>query len=521
MSEKASGKKVVGFVDLGTNSVRLLVVRFNDNGSYTVMSQEKEMVRLGEGEFRDRMITPEAMDRTVTVCRKFADLARTYGAGEIIAVATSAARDARNQRELLDRLEREAGLPTSVVSGKEEARLIFLGVSSGVHIGRKRCLFIDIGGGSTEIILGGQEDYGYLDSLDIGAIRMTTLFLPEGHRGAIKNEARDKMRKHVRSAIIRTRQKVLEEKVQMAIASSGTAVNLQEIAARAFPKEVEPGRLRIGHLRKILDRMADMTLTERRKVPGINPERADIIVSGGTILETLMDQFSLPEVVVSERGLRDGLLIDYLMRHDLYEGEHGMSVRMRSVLQLGRSCSFDEEHAKHVSALSCMLFDSGKEVGLHKLGDAERELLLYAAMLHDIGDFISFNDHHLHSHYIIRNAELLGFDQKEVAIMADLAKFHRKKLPRRRDLEMDVLDEEGQEIVVLLSGLLRMAESLDRSHRRLVSLAEFRKGKKGKVLLRIETREECQMECWGIESDKKAFERTFGKELEQEVVLSS
>jgi exopolyphosphatase/guanosine-5'-triphosphate,3'-diphosphate pyrophosphatase len=168
-----------------------------------------------------------------------------------------------------------------------------------------------------------------------------------------------------------------------------------------------------------------------------------------------------------------------------------------------------------------MLFDSGKAVGLHHLGDAERELLLYAAMLHDIGDFISFNDHHLHSHYIIRNAELLGFDQKEVAIMADLARFHRKKLPRRRDLEMDVLDEEGQEVVVLLSGLLRLAESLDRSHRRLVRTARFKKGKKGTVLLRIETEEECQMECWGVESDKKAFERTFGKELEQEVLLSS
>jgi exopolyphosphatase/guanosine-5'-triphosphate,3'-diphosphate pyrophosphatase len=514
-------KKVIGFVDLGTNSVRLLVVRLNENGSYTVVTQEKEMVRLGEGEFRDRLIMPEAMQRTVTVCRKFADLARTYGAEEMVAVATSAARDARNQRELLDRLETEAHLPVSVVSGKEEARLIFLGVSSGVHIGARRCLFIDIGGGSTEIILGGQEEYSYLDSLDIGAIRMTSLFLPEGHKGTIKAEVRDKMRKQVRSAIIRTRKKVLEEKVAMAVASSGTAVNLAEIAARAFPKEARPGRLKLSHLKKVLDKMAALPLAERKKVPGINPERADIIVAGGTILEALMDQFSLQEVMVSERGLRDGLLIDYLMRHDLYGTEGSMSVRMRSVLQLGRSCSFDEEHARHVSELSVMLFDSGKKVGLHHLGDAERELLLYAAMLHDIGDFISFNDHHLHSHYIIRNAELLGFDQKEVAIMADLARFHRKKLPRRRDLEMDVLDEEGQEIVVLLSGLLRLAESLDRSHRRLVRSALFHKGKKGTVLLRIETEEECQMECWGVESDKKAFERTFGKELEQEVVLSS
>ncbi|MGD0819102.1 MAG: Ppx/GppA family phosphatase, partial [Methanomassiliicoccales archaeon] len=175
-----NGPKVVGFIDIGTNSVRLLVVRINLNQSYTVLSQEKEVVRLGEGEFRDQMLTPEAIFRGVTVVKKFAELSRAYGAEEVIAVATSAAREAKNQIDLLNRLRDEARIDVSVVSGKEEARLIYLGVASGVHLKDRRALFIDIGGGSTEVIIGDQENYSYLDSLKLGAIRLTNLFLPGG-----------------------------------------------------------------------------------------------------------------------------------------------------------------------------------------------------------------------------------------------------------------------------------------------------------------------------------------------------
>jgi exopolyphosphatase/guanosine-5'-triphosphate,3'-diphosphate pyrophosphatase len=172
------GPKIVGFIDIGTNSVRLLVVRINPNRSYTVLSQEKEVVRLGEGEFRDQMLTPEAIFRGVTVVKKFAELSRAYGAEEVIAVATSAAREAKNQIDLLNRLREEARVDVSVISGKEEARLIYMGVASGVHIKDRKALFIDIGGGSTEIIIGDQENYTYLDSLKLGAIRLTNLFLP-------------------------------------------------------------------------------------------------------------------------------------------------------------------------------------------------------------------------------------------------------------------------------------------------------------------------------------------------------
>ncbi|OPY34166.1 MAG: exopolyphosphatase [Methanomassiliicoccales archaeon PtaU1.Bin124] len=506
--------KVVGFIDIGTNSIRLLVVRINANGSYTVLSQEKEMVRLGEAEFRDNIIIPEAIDRTVLVCRKFADLSRRYGASEIYAVATSAARDAKNQAELLERMEQEARLDVSVISGREEARLIYLGVSSAVNLGKKEALFVDIGGGSCEIMIGDQKGYSYLDSLNLGAIRMTMLFLPEGHKGSVPADVYGKMRKHVKTAIIRTSNRVKEKRPDLAIASSGTAMNLAQIASRMF--NLDPGKqltLRRSHLKKVTALLCSLPLDKRREVPGINPERADIIIGGAATLETLMDELGIEECLISERGLRDGMLVEYLAQHGLVPPSGEIDVRTRSVLQLGRSCNIDEEHAERVREIVLALFDSAKMLKVHTLGDWERELLSYASYLHDIGDFISFNNHHLHSHYIISNAELLGFDQREIAIMANMAKFHRKRVPRRGDPELAGLDEQAKRVVITMSALLRVAESLDRSHTGLVTSARFVYVDRHSVGLRIESKEDCQLEFWGVESDMRAFEKAFGRQL--------
>ncbi|MGD0818912.1 MAG: Ppx/GppA family phosphatase, partial [Methanomassiliicoccales archaeon] len=321
-------------------------------------------------------------------------------------------------------------------------------------------------------------------------------------------------------AVIRTAHRVKEEKLAIAVASSGTAINLAEISNRMNSSaESRNMTLRRSQLKKIMTMLCSLPLEERRRVPGINPERADIIIGGGAILETLMDEFGVEEVTVSERGLRDGLLAEYLAQGGDQEYKE-MSVRERSVLQLGRSCNLDEKHAERVKGLALSLFDSGFRQGLHNLGDWERELLGYAAFLHDIGDFISFNNHHLHSHYIIRNAELLGFDQREILIMADLARFHRKKIPRKKDPDLNDLDEHSQRIVILLSALLRLAESLDRSHTGLVRQAEFVIVQKATAVIAIHSDEDVQLEVWGVESDGKAFEKAFGRSLSSNVLRS-
>ncbi|QLH74699.1 MAG: Ppx/GppA family phosphatase [Methanomassiliicoccales archaeon] len=513
--------KVVAFVDIGTNSIRLLVVRINMNGSYIILSQEKETVRLGESEFKEGFIIPAAMERAVLVCRKFVELAKYYKAEEIISVATSAAREARNQAELLERIKMEAGLDVSVISGKEEARLIYLGVSSGINIGHRKALFIDIGGGSCEIMIGDQFGHSYLDSLDLGAIRISSLFLPDGHRGPVTSEMYSRMKKHAKAATVRTKKRVEEEEISIAVASSGTAINLAQIAARLFDLPLDKQMtLKRAHLKKVASMLCSLPLEKRRSVPGINPERADIIIGGAAVLETLMEELHIEEVVISERGLRDGMLIEYLAEKGLLPSVGETDVRARSVMQLAGSCNIDEEHAKRVRDMALRLFDSGAEKRLHPYRKDERDLLEHAAFLHDIGDFISFSDHHLHSYYIISHSELLGFDQREISVIANVAKFHRKRAPRKKDPELSGLDDRSQKVVIVLAALLRIAESLDRSHMGIVVSSEFVKVDKKKAVLRIVTKDDCQLECWGVESHRRAFEKAFGRELVIEVARS-
>ena len=513
-SIKAAGQ-VVGFVDIGTNSVRLLVVRINPNFSYTVISQEKEVVRLGEQEFKDNLLIPEAMDRAVFVCGKFANLAKTYGATNIIAVGTSAIREAKNQAEFLQRLFGETGLDVHVISGTEEARLIYLGVSNGIDIGDKKAIFIDLGGGSTEIAIGDQYECFYVHSLRLGAIRLTTQFIGEGWTGHIPFSVYKQMKKYVCTQIVIVKAEIKDCGARIAWGSSGTIINLAEIASKTFKKASNGGGLVLTrkNLKKMAPILCAMPLHDRRKIPGINPERADIIVAGAAIIEALMEEFGLEEINISHKELRDGMLVDYLSNFQSFRELQKTPLRNRSVIHLGRSCNFDEKHSQTVALLALQLFDSAKQIGLHNLGEDERELLRHAATLHDVGDFLSFNDHHLHSHYIISNAELLGFDKNEIEIMANIARFHRKKLPSKKALKATEMGEKSEDVVAALSTFLRFAEKLDRSHCGLVRKAEFSKTKKDLFMLTFYSSTDCSLEEWSIIQNREAFFEAFGKQL--------
>ena len=513
-------EKILAFIDIGTNSIRLIVVRLNPNHSYTVLRQEKEVVRLGENEFKNHQLQPEAMNRAVLVCKKFTELAKTFGACEIMAVATSAAREAKNQIEFLKQLRDDAKLEVRVIPGKEEARLIYLGVSSGVHIGKRKAIFIDIGGGSTEIAIGDQTQQYYVDSFELGAIRLTTLFIQDGGTAPVSQDVYARMKLYIKKRIFKSAQFMKSARIECAFGSSGTIVNLAEIAMNMHERGDSGRKLVLSYkgLRKVVSTLCTLPLDERKKIQGINPERSDIIVGGAAILETIMEEFGLEDITVSDRGIVHGMLMDYLSKHEGFPQFQEMSVREMSVLQLGRSCNINERHANAVIALALQLFDSSRKIGLHDLGERERELLKHSAFLHDIGGFISFKSHHLHSHYIIGNTELLGFDQVEINIMANVARFHRKKLPKRKDQALALLDERSANTVIVLSMLLRLAEKLDRSHTCLVKKAEFTAKDRTKVALAIWPEGSCELEVWGVESNVKAFEKLFRRKLNLNVI---
>lgn len=512
---KQNGEHTVGFLDIGTNSVRLLLLRINPNHTFTVLSEQKETVRLGEGEFRRNLLQPEAIRRATLVCSQFAEMARSRGAESIVAVATSATREAENRSIFLRHLQRHAKIDVRVISGKEEARLIYLGVASGANIGDRQTLFIDIGGGSTEVIVGDQQQYEFLDSLKLGAIRLSTLFFRRDDTGPVAVAKYARIQRYVRTRSVRTLQRLKQSAVEMAIGSSGTICNLAEIALRmthqrAWKKDDLVTRQQLRH---VVELLCSLPLSERRKIPGINPDRADIIVAGAAILETILQELNLMELAVSERGLREGLPIDFMQRSDNAHLFEQTSFRERSVLELGQRCGFDETHARHVVRLAWELFDSARDAGLHSFGSWERELLEHAALLHDVGSFVSYTNHRTHSYYFIRNADLLGFDQTEIAIIATVALFHHKAFPRPKHPEFAALDKRSRQIVRVLCMFLRLAESLDRSHLGAVSRVHLRTDDKKTMVLEVAPASDCHLELWEVRNHEPAFEKVFGRKL--------
>ena len=506
--------RTVAFMDIGTNSIRLLLVRLHPNHSHTILTELRQIVRLGDGEFGSQHLQPAAMERTALVAREFAELARANGADEIVAVATAATREADNQDDFVKRLQTEAQFDVRVIAGLEEARLIYLGVSHGIHLGDRQAFFIDIGGGSTEVIIGSQYQHAYVGSLKLGAIRLSAQFLPEAC-SSVPLQTYNTIQRYVRHHAVRTLREMQGYRIDLAIGSSGTIRNVADVAARHFYKRpLQPDDvLTYAHLRQVVTLLAALSLEERRKVPGLQPERADIILAGAAILDAFMQELGVLEIHVSERGLREGLLVDYLLKHKDASLLAGLSVRARSVLQLGRACHFDEAHAQTTARLALGLFDSARAMRLHRLGGWERELLEYTALLHHIGAFLTYTDYQAHAYYLIRHANLLGFDQTEITLMATTALYQRKALPRKRDAAFAALDTRAQEIVRILSVFLRLAKHLDRGHAGIVQQAWLRPLDAGHVALHIYAAHDCQVEVWDIHKPAEAFKKVFGRGL--------
>ncbi len=538
-------------MDIGTNSVRLAVVEVQANGTWTTLASQKQVVRLGEGEFdlagpkdvpsksreddsgSGHSLTEAAIARGALVCARFAEVARGFGAEEIIALATAAVREADNGDAFVQRVRDLADLDVRVISGQEEARLIYLGCVSGIDLPPKnRALFMDIGGGSTELIVGDSAGYAFLDSLKMGAIRLTAEGVVDSSK-PIPPAAWVDLQRHVRSLLVPAARAIARAGFSVMYGSSGTAQNLAEIIAVSAPAP-NPTSLRnyelsLADIQATTKRLCGLTLEQRRRVPGINPERADIIIGGSAILQTIMETVGAASIRISDRGLREGIIVDRLRRGAFSNEEEGVpsvqaaddSARRRSIRQLMAATRVDETHAAHIVHLALSLFDQWKALGLHEYSRS-RELLEYAALLHDAGFFVSHTDHQRHSYYLIRHSELLGFNDREIEIMANLALYHRKSVPRRKHLQFATLDARTQRSIRVLSCALRFAEALDRSHLMLVKDVACEKlAKPDRVRMTLYASADAQLELWAAEAQAPAFEKTFDLPLEVCVLPAS
>ncbi len=510
-------EKHIGIIDLGSNSLRLLLVRIHADGSTRVLNQVKHMVRLGEGSFVHKRLREDAMTRTIGVLRSLAEMCAAYQSSEIVAIATAAVRDADNGQEFILRVKEKTGIDFKVVSGREEARLIYLGVSSGLERSGKLRLFIDIGGGSTELVVGNSQTYRNLDSVKIGCVRLTNLFF--GSRtGPVSAREYAALQAYIRNAARHAFQRVADFDIEEAVAGSGTARNLAEIAAALEDADaVRTGRssrvsrhvLSYDGLGRVVRELCSRTLEARREIPGINPNRADVLIAGAAILQTVMEEQGFESVIVSSRNLQNGVLVDFLMRMLPEQGGTASPSREESVLQLARFCRFEEKHSFHVAKLAQELFDSAGALGLTPVPPASRELLYYAALLHDIGIFIGFANHNTHSHYLIRNTELPGFTKREIEIMAALAYFHRKRPSPAQPFFLQ-LNEDSQDDVRSLSLFLNLAERMDKSHRQVVRTARFARAENGGLELHVLISEDCPIELEEIACGGKLIKKNFG-----------
>ncbi|GDX39710.1 metal-dependent phosphohydrolase [Armatimonadota bacterium] len=509
-------------IDIGTNSIRLAVVRSEASQGFTTLAQHREVVRLGEGEFDTNQMTPDAIKRGALVCAKFAEVARGFGAKEIIAFATSATREADNRDEFVERVREEAEIEVRVISGVEEARLIWLGVSSGIDLAKRKAILMDIGGGSTEVIIGNKQEYLLLDSLKLGAIRLSSRFFTSAK--AYTAEEFAQAQEYVRATASQLSRKVGQVGFDIGMGSAGTITTLGEITARrSLDSREGAGRqlsFTLKDLRTTVELLYKLPLEERRRVPGMDANRADIIVGGSAILLTLMEMFRIERLTVSERGLRDGILLDHTLREEEERQQYQeVGVRRRSILQLARACNYEGEHAAHTSFIALRLFEELKSLGEHNYGLAERELLDYAAITHDIGNFLSHSNHQKHAYYLIRNSDLLGFNDTEIDIVANVALYHRKGFPKKKHENLVNLNKGERRLVSVLAAILRVAEGVDRSHLLLVKDIRLeRLSNPRRYLLTLFSDSDGQMEVWGVQNNRDLFEFIFDAPLQVQVV---
>ena len=457
-----AGPSTLAALDIGTNSFHLVVARLLDTG-YEVVTREKETVRLGHGGGDMKELAADAIDRGISSLRRMQRIAAAHHA-TVRAVATSAVREAHNSDVFLSRAHREAKIDIEVISGLEEARLIHLGVLQAVPAFDQRLILVDIGGGSTEVLVGERGETLAARSFKLGAVRLTDRFFPGGTTSA---DAISQCRSYIRSVLATFEREVHELGFDVAIASSGTA----ETVARMIHASRDDTPLHtfnrfeftVAELQSITASLAKKRSSDdRRGIPGLDPARADIIVAGALVLEGVADIFGIKGFVFSEAALREGVLLDTIARLQGGALHHLRDVSRRSIRALAERCDDDLTHSAHVAALALQLFDATES--LHGLPTEAREYLEAGALLANVGLVISHSKHHLHSYYVIRNSELTGLTDNEIEIIAQIARYHRKSAPKGSHLEFGRLSADDQQLVRTLAGILRVAIGLDRSH---------------------------------------------------------
>ena len=524
IDRRVSTDPIIAAIDIGTNSVHMVVVRIVTSlPAFTIIAREKETVRLGDRDPQTGNLTPEAITRAIGALKRCQEVAKSLNAHQILAVATSAVREAPNGHEFVRSIETELGLAVNIISGQEEARRIYLGVLSGVEFNNTPHLIIDIGGGSTELILGDSDEPRTLSSTKIGAVRLTAEFVP-------KNPVSDReliyLQAFVRGQLERATDEIKANlrsgETPKLVGTSGTIETLAAILNTdkngQIPDRIHGFEIRLPELRNLIHRLRRMTVAERTTIEGMSERRSEIIIAGAVILQEAMAMLGMQSLSVCERSLREGVIVDWMLTQGLIEDrlKYQGSIRERSTLKIAGKYGVDIPHSERVAELALSLFDQTYGQ-LHTWDKSVRHLLWSAAILHNSGHFVSHDAHHKHSYYLIRYGELLGYTEAEIDTIANIARYHRKSAPKKKHQNLQNLSKEQKSIVSQLSALLRVAVALDR--RRIGAIKDV------SLNCDLTTREchltffptdptdACVLECWSLDYKKPVFETEFNLKL--------
>jgi len=504
-------------IDIGTNSVHMIVVNVRADLSFEVIDQEKVMVRLGAGGLDRRLLTADAMAAALQTLSKFRLLCDRHRVDEILATATSAVREAKNGGDFLRRIAQSTGIRARVISGTEEARLIHLAAVHGVDVGRARAVVIDIGGGSVEITHGSATTMLAAKSFKLGSIRLAEQFV---RTDPLSKRDEQKLVKHIRNEIDRHCAQIADVGFDRVIGTSGTILSIGAVATAAAsgipPAHTRNLRVPARQVRSVRKTMVGLPLRERLRVPGLDPRRADLIVGGSILLDTILSRLGADELTLCDLALREGLILDYVRSHrgQIAQADQIPDIRRRSALALAERCQYDAVHAAQVGRLALALFDQSRVV--HGLTEPARELLEFAAVMHDIGTHISYPQHHRHSYYLIKNGDLRGFDPEEVEIIALVARYHRRGAPKKTHEDYARLSSPSRRTVRILAAILRVAECLERSHAQVISGLELL-NRDADFLLLVHVSDEAELELWTAGRHLEPLEQVLRKPVRLEV----
>ncbi len=466
----------VATIDIGTNSTHLLIAKIERKlNTFSIDLAEKSTTRLGERDPQTGELTALAMNRAFSTLKRFKDLSESYKVESLIIAATSAVREAPNGKTFIAEIKEKIGLDVELISGAEEARLIYLGVLSGMQFGNKPHLVLDIGGGSTELILADSSEARALTSTKIGAVRLQREFIKEDPISS-QNELflKSFIRGSMESAIDKVSKRIEAGEIPVLVATSGTAMAIGSLISNKEnhrQSKLQGYKITKNNLDIIVSQLIKMTPSERSQLSSLSERRSEIIVPGALILQTIMDMVDVNEIILSERALREGLVVDWMCRNNYLKDQLSFqgSIRERTVIHQAKRFGVNSKRSKRVSEFALAFYDQTKGI-LHNDNGEGRDLLWAAAKLYSCGKHINVSAYHKHSWYLIKNGELLGYSQSEHLMVAAIARYHRKSFPKKRHESWQLLvDEVQRSLVGDMSLLLRLSCSLDRRPEPLVS----------------------------------------------------